>query len=332
MIPAQGSIIPRPDLGQAVTETLKDAPTQGFIAPVVMPAFFVSKQSATYPVIPARSLFNVPDTRRGPMGKYNRDFETFEFGFYATSENGLEMPIDDRHAAMYKSMFDYELTCANILMGKILRAYEVRVANKLFSSGAFPSYICSTPWTSTDTADPKKDIQNAIKTMRQGRGIVPNRLIISWNTFFNLTQVKKVQDAVANMFGDRQKTGTITIQHLEAYLEIQIEVAGALRNTAKKGQNVDLADIWTDSYALLARVAKEGDDITEPCIGRTFIWNEGAKEEIIVEEYYSDEVRGKILRVRHDTDEHFLKSIDENGNVQSKISYNCGTLLTNIKA
>jgi hypothetical protein len=42
----------------------------------------------------------------------------------------------------------------------------------------------------------------------------------------------------------------------------------------------------------------------EPCIGRTFHWSEdGSQVGGAVEEYYSDEVRADIIRVRHDTDE-----------------------------
>lgn len=105
-------------------------------------------------------------------------------------------------------------------------------------------------------------------------------------------------------------------------------MAGALYNTAKQPQNASLSDIWGSRYAMLCRVA-EGDsaDVIEPCIGRTFLWNEGAAQEVIVEEYYEESARSRILRVRHDSDEAFLASYDDTKTAKSEISKACGYLI-----
>ena len=51
------------------------------------------------------------------------------------------------------------------------------------------------------------------------------------------------------------------------------------------------------------------DDPQEPCVGRTFLWNEenagvGTDEElaVIVEEYREEGVRGSVIRARNDRD------------------------------
>ena len=137
MIPNKGTEIPRPDIGQAVYETMTNAPTMGFVADIVMPYFRVGSQSSEYPVIPASSLFNLQNTLRGDGGNYNRLREGFEYGRFSTQEHGLEAPLSDRAVAMYGSLFDYEVATGNILMNDILRAREVRVAGS-----------CSTPRTS----------------------------------------------------------------------------------------------------------------------------------------------------------------------------------------
>jgi hypothetical protein len=323
-------VIHRPDLGQVVTETASQASELGFIADRVMPYFPVTEQSGVYPVIPAKALFNIDDTKRGPKGNYNRAVETFESGIYATSENGLEMPVDERFKNIYASMFDMEAAVANILMGKIQRSYEVRVANKIMNPSNYPTTNVSTKWTSED-ADVKADVDAARDTMRK-KGVPPNMLVTSWATFSNIKKTTKVKEAIKYIFPDTAKTGAITKEHLEAYLEIGIEVAGALKNTAKKGVNANLADIWSSDYAMLCRVAAPGSDISEPSAGRTLIWNEGATEGFIVEEYYEDQVRATILRVRHDTDEALLTSIDPDTKAaRSQVSRNCGLLIGNIK-
>jgi hypothetical protein len=323
-------VIHRPDLGQVVTETASQASELGFIAPVVMPYFPVTEQTGVYPVIPAKALFNIVDTKRGPKGNYNRSVENFESGIYATSENGLEMPIDERFKNIYKSMFDMEAAVSNILMGKIQRAYEVRVANKIMNTANYPSVNVSKKWTDV-TADVKADVDTSKEVMRK-KGVPPNLLVISWTTFLNIKKTTMVKDAIKYIFPDTAKTGAITKEHLEAYLEIDIEVAGALKNSAKKGANASLADIWSSDYAMLCRVAAPGSDISEPSVGRTLIWNEGASEDFVVEEYYEDQVRANILRVRHDTDEALLTSIDPDTKAaRSKVSKNCGLLIGNIK-
>ena len=323
-------VIHRPDLGQVVTETASQGPDLGFIAPKVMPYFPVTEQSAMFPVIPAKALFNVVDTRRGPKGGYNRSVESFEAGFYATSENGLEMPIDERFKNIYKSMFDMETSVSNILMGKILRAYETRVANKIMNTANYPSVSVDTKWTDA-SADVKADIDAAKETMRK-KGVPPTLLVISWTTFLNIKKTTMVKEAIKYIFPDTAKTGAVTKAHLEAYLEISIEVAGALQNSAKKGANASLSDIWSSDYAMLCRVAEQGSDISEPSVGRTIIWNEGASEDFIVEEYYEDQVRAKILRVRHDTDEALLTSIDPDTKAaKTQVSKNCGLLIGNIQ-
>jgi len=78
---------------------------------------------------------------------------------------------------------------------------------------------------------------------------------------------------------------------------------------------------------MLCKTANPGDDITEPSIGRIFLWNEGEDEETIVEEYYSKEARSKIVRVRHDTQEAVLASYDEDNTIKSEISKACGYLI-----
>jgi hypothetical protein len=323
-------VIHRPDLGQVVTETASQASELGFIAPVVMPYFPVTEQTGVYPVIPAKALFNIVDTKRGPKGNYNRSVENFESGIYATSENGLEMPIDERFKNIYKSMFDMEAAVSNILMGKIQRAYEVRVANKIMNTANYPSVNVSKKWTDV-SADVKADVDASKETMRK-KGVPPNLLVISWTTFLTIKKTTMVKDAIKYIFPDTAKTGAITKEHLEAYLEIDIEVAGALQNSAKKGANASLADIWSSDYAMLCRVAAPGSDISEPSVGRTLIWNEGASEDFVVEEYYEDQVRANILRVRHDTDEALLTSIDPDTKAaRSKVSKNCGLLIGNIK-
>lgn len=327
MRPTSDTALQRPDLGQAVYETLQAAPTMGYIGLEVMPIFRVMESAAEYPVIPKEALFNLLDTKRGPLGHYNRSEDEFESGYFRTAENGLERRIDERYAKIYGSKFAYELTIANILMQDILRAQEARVAGKIFNATNFSAHTVTTVWSNIASL-PKNDVETGKTTLRAS-GIIPNCLILNWTAFQNLKLNTAVQAQVYQLFPDAAKTGMVSIEHLRTYFDVErVLVAGSLYNSAKKNQNAVLSDLWGSEYAMLCRVASgDSADVIEPCIGRTFLWNEGAAQEVIVEEYYEEQVRSRILRVRHDTTEAFLASFDEDGTAKSEISKACGYLI-----
>ena len=56
----------RPELGVLAYEFSLDASRQGFIGLQVLPVFETDRQSAEYPVIPARAMLEMQDTARAP--------------------------------------------------------------------------------------------------------------------------------------------------------------------------------------------------------------------------------------------------------------------------
>jgi hypothetical protein len=331
MQPNKGTAKPRPILSAAASQVMTNAPLNGFIASRIFPYFPVPEAHGIYPVIPAAALFNVPETKRGERGAYSRSTENFESGQFFTKENGLEMPVDQRFAKLYSSMLDLELFTTRLCAEKVLRAQEVRVAAKVFNTSNYLSTGASAAWDVAST-DVKKDIILGRAILR-AKGLEPNALILAYDLFEKLTLNSTIIVAAKDMFPDAAKTGTVTKAMIEAYLGVpEIVVAGAMKNTANRNKAASLSGIWSDSYAMLCRIASEGDDITEPCIGRIMRWNEGVGEEFVAETYYEDQVRADIVRNRHDTAEVLLMSTDEDsGAAKSKISYNSGLIFTGVK-
>lgn len=330
MQPSKGTAKPRPILGAAAYQVMTDAPISGFIGSVLMPYFDVSENAGIYPVIPAKALFNVPETARSERGNYSRSVEQFESGQFVTRENGHEMPVDERFAKIYRTMLELETFTSRLCMEKILRAQEVRVAARVFNASNYQTAAASAHWDNPDT-DVKKDLDAGIEIMRK-KGIQPNALVMSWWLYRKLTNNKLVLAAVKDLFPEASKTGTVTQAMIEAYFDIRLIVAGALHNTANRAKAAKLEDIWSSEYAMLARVATPGADITEPCIGRIMRWNEGLAGEVITDTYWEDSVRASVVRHRHDTQEVLLQSIDENtGAAKSRISYHAGLLFTGVK-
>ena len=97
-----------------------------------------------------------------------------------------------------------------------------------------------------------------------------------------------------------------------------IIVAGSSKNSAKEGQSATPAQIWSNEYAMLCKIAT-GGDMREPCIGRTFHWaDDGSSIGGTVESYRDEKVRGDVIRVRHDVDEIVL--YPEAGHLLSNIT------------
>jgi hypothetical protein len=71
-------------------------------------------------------------------------------------------------------------------------------------------------------------------------------------------------------------------------------------------------------------------DLTEPCIGRTFLWTEESGGGHIVESYREEEIRGDVVRVRHDTGEALIASRDSDLTIKSNLSTACSYLFDNI--
>jgi len=325
MKPTSDTALQRPDLGQAVFETMQAAPAMGFIGLSVMPIFPVSEYSAEYPVIPKEALFNLLETARNAKGGYNRGEEEFESGFYKTVEKGLERKKDDRFVKIYGSMFNYEVVISNILMMNILRSQEYRVAAKIFNATNFTAHNATTAWSTAASADPRSDVETGKETLRAS-GIVADTLVLNYTAFQDLKLCDDIQEKVYQIFPEAAKTGNISVEHLRTYFDVpKLYVAGSMYNTARRGQDASLSDIWGSQYCMLCKTAD--GDITEPCIGRTFKWNEGATEDVIVEEYRDETVRADVLRVRHDVVEAFLASYDEDGTIKSEISAACGYLI-----
>jgi hypothetical protein len=318
----------RPDLGQAAYEVMLEAPTMGFVGQQIMPYFWVSKQEASYPVIPKEALFSLLATARASDGAYNRFGEKFERGYYTTEENGLETPLDDRDVALYGDEFAYELAMTRILMNNILRKEEYDVKNQLFNTSNFSAHNATTSWATTASSDPQYDIETGRDSIRY-YGIMPNALVVPWDGYKYLKMSDNVLDWVYKQEPEAAKTGKITNAHLMDYLDLQyLIVAGSLYNSAKRNQTASLSDIWGSQYCLLCRIAQPGDPITEPCIGRIIAWNEGVSGQQVISERYRDEtVRADILRVRHDTKPTLLKSINSSGTAVSEISKAAGYLI-----
>lgn len=328
--PTSDTAVRRPDLAVVVDE-YRDTVATGAIAPQVMPFIPVAVQTAQFPVIPKEVMLKIHDTRRAMRGRYPSSDWEFEMGHYATKENGWEEKIDDRERKLYATQLDAEVVATRRATKIIDLSKEQRVAAKVFNATNFTAHAVTHEWDDATNAVPIDNINTAKLAVRAACGMLPNTLIIAFSTFLNLKNCDQIVDRLIYTFPGID-INRMSSQQLAAIFDVgQVLVGGAVYDSADKGQDASISDLWSNEYAMLT-VCSDSPDISEPCIGRTFLWTEETpgSGEPVVESYRDEGSRSDVVRVRHDSDERLVKSFDENDDVKSDIAAAVSYLFSNI--
>ena len=299
--PTSGTTIQRPDLAALAYEFAVQETLQELIADVVMPVFKTPHQSADYPVIPAEAMLKIPHTiDRAPRAPYGRSDWEFKTGTYSTKERGWEEAIDDVEAKLYERFFDAEKAAAMRALNIVLRGREKRVADYLFNATTFSgkTSAATVPWSVAADADIRGDAKTARDAVKAACGLRPNAAIMSMTAFEAITDSLQFLDHV-------KFTNAILLDDLEVqkkavarFLGVQEVIIGDSRyDAAKKGQSLNSTQVWNATYCLFAVIAKNPLDLTEPCVGRSFLWTGYSPEMVNVESYREEGTKSDIIRV-----------------------------------
>ena len=298
----------RPDLAGSFMEFDLAMDAKGYIAQRVLPVLEVVKQAGPFGKITVESLLKDVETKRAPGAGYSRSHYVFEPVTFACEEHGLEEPVDDRESTMYAEYFKAETISAMRALYGVMRAAEKRAAALLFNATTWTGAALTTgithEWDDATNAVPITDVLAAQKKVYDGSGLWPNALIINKKVFLNLREVAQIIDRIKYAGITDPRAGAITTAALAQVFDLDhVIVAGGSKDTAKEGQSASVGQVWSDEYAMVAKIA-ETDDIQEPCVGRTFHWAEdGSLIGGLVESYRDETKRSDIVRVRHDVDE-----------------------------
>lgn len=298
----------RPDLGTIAYDYALEADQRGFIADRLFPVFETPLQSAQYPVIKKEQFLKLQDTARAPRGAYSRDDYKFDFDNYACKEEGWEQPIDDVEAKLYARYFDVEVVSTRRAVDIILRKREAKMAAKVFNTGNITQTAdVSIPWNTAATAVPRSNVEAGKMAMRAASGIIANVGVCSKKVFDTLMLCAEITSAF-------RYTNPIELGGYEAQRRLmaqyfgldEILVAGGMKDTANKGQNASISDIWDDEYFGLFKRSGGGQDLQDPCVGRTFLWTEDAPNMLVTESYRDERIRSNVIRVRSNIDQAFI--------------------------
>ena len=186
----------RPELGVLAYEFSQDASRQGFIGLQVLPVFEADRQSAEYPVIPARAMLEMQDTARAPRSAYARGDYDFESAEYFCREHGWEEPLDDTEAQLYKHYFDAETVAVQRATLMVLRSQEKRVVDATIGNDALPRGAVAHAWSGYADADPLADVNKAKEHFRFSVGLQANALILDADILRHVSMCEAVMERV----------------------------------------------------------------------------------------------------------------------------------------
>lgn len=208
-------------------------------------------------------------------------------------------------------MIDAETVHSNRAAGFVCDEYERDVAAMIYDEATWNTAALrttlGTQWDDHANATPIDDIIAAKEKVVSGSGLEPNALVLNRLQFDHLKNCDQIVDRVKYTSEANQEKMS---QAIAAVIGVsKLVVAGGLTNTANPQQTASISRIWSNQYAMLARVAVT-EDPSEACLGRTFIWTgdgPGAvgtdeKLALVMEEYREEKVRGSVIRARNDRD------------------------------
>ena len=293
----------RPDLGCLAFEYSMSAASQGFIGRQVLPPFSTALQSSVYPVIEAGTFLELAETERAARAAYARGDWQFGDDHYFCKENGWEEPVDDQEAALFKNYFDAEVVAVKRATLMVLRSQERRVAHKVMDTAKITNAPVAKAWNDYANADPLADVVKAKEVFRYTVGLKPNALVLDEDILKHVSMCSAVMERVKYTSPNAIR-GELTIEQLKAYFGVDnILVAGAVYNNAPRNKDKKIETVWPLDKVLLACISSGGQDLKEPALGRTFVWEEDAPGELVTEQYREEQTRGDIYRVRQNTDE-----------------------------
>jgi len=301
--PTSSTAIQRPDLGALAFEYAMEASQRGFIADLILPVFKTQEKTSDYPIIPVEAVLKLPhNIKRAPKSGYAREDWSFETGTYNCEDHGFEAVVDDEEANLYRRFFEAEVVGMKRAMNVILRSREKRSADLLFNATTFAGKTNAVvnEWNKPNDATPKEDVNTAKKLIRQRTGLEANGMAISRSVFDSVLMSGEFLSHV-------EKTRAVLLENFEIQKQLvaqffgveKLLVGNAVYDQAKKNKDLSAADIWSSEYALVGVFAGNPDDLSEPCVGRSFLWTPDSPDILTTETYREEKVRGDIIRVRH---------------------------------
>lgn len=293
---------PRLDLGVAFHEY--SLTRVRLIADQVLPRIGFAKDAATIKVTKRKNM-RIPNVDHANGAAYKRTTLYMDDMSYATKDYGLEGQLTDRDREKYATDFDGEVETVNGVKSKMQLAREQRVATAIFNTTTWTGADLYTdnsasPWDTT-TTNVISQVVAAKEKVRTNTGVMADSLIIGEAALQNLLVNTVI---IARFPGINILTEEILRSQLAAIFGLQQLIVGsASYNSADEGQSASMSDLWSDDYAMVAALGREGMPVTEPQLGRTIVWDNYIPDVAYVEQYREEQTESDIFRVKESVQE-----------------------------
>lgn len=299
---------PRLDLGEAFKEYMSFM--ENWIGMRVLGRFNTPKKKGSFSYQTRESLTMPANVKRAPRSAYNRGETEHGDVSFECEERGHEVPLDDSEREFYASDFDAEVAAMEQAWWRVMYDIETDIKDLVFNTTTFTTgnglrTDVSTAW-STITSDIIGDVTDGCESVRARTGMKPNALIIGAGVVPFFIKNTAIRDAIKPTQLPSQQA---ILNALAALFGIdEILVGKEVYNTANEGQAFSGSDIWSNSFASIARVAPANASLQTPCLGRTMLWTADAPDAVMAEEYREEQTRSNIYRARAHCDELIIDS------------------------
>ena len=226
------------------------------IADKVMPRVTTSPtQLFQYTRYPIEQGFTVPDTKISRRGKPTEVSFEGELVEASTEDYGLDDPIPTDDITNAPPTTDPQADSAQFLMNLVDLGREQRVSKIVFDPASYAASNVEALTAGDRFDDPDSNpiriLLEALKTpiMR------PTQMVFGEDAW---TEISIHPQVVSAVLGNSGKAGIVTPEELARKLRIREILVGQSRvNTAKKGQDMVLDDVWGSKVAMHYQGASE---------------------------------------------------------------------------
>jgi hypothetical protein len=308
-----GNVSRRNDIADILHENALGA--KQFIGQKAMPVIFTDEQDGRFDKLAFSEVQTAAvNDNAGESSASNEVAHEYTTDSYTTVERRLKEFTADRSNKRMSS-FDITLDDAAMLQYYMMLNCEKRLADILFDvSSTFSSYTTavSTAWSTSATATPVKDVEEAIQALTdQMNGIVDGAKLVGLGNNqarIDLLATTDIKDRWQGT-GSKSSMANPTNEQLADVLGLDEVHFSRIKQGGVQLWNTDRFGIYLVSDSQKMKAA--------PRVGNIFAWRDNSPAMWNVDTWRSDDPAGQWTRVQTDSDEKLITA-------------RCGHILTNV--
>ena len=286
-----------------LSEALNKIPQNRFVGLQILPPRLVDTRKGTYPVVEGNQVDNDSSKKTAPGSKTPRiDFQYGSDTYVCENYKlGGDLPIEDQNQAADDGFLDAQGALMQVVQRDLMVGHERRVSSLLYpSSSPFNSTNGTAAMSSSSTAKPIKDIQNAVDRLN-ANGIFENLFVIMESSLFN--EMLNTDDVRGIFNGNSEYVNRQVL--LDAFGVNGLIVCPTRYNSAAKGKAVSRTKVWPEDKYLVGQVV--GGNFMQGGFGRTLAYQPNGGI-FTADEFTDDDGEVLTTRVKNCVDEVIINS------------------------